>query len=194
MTLKEIEKALQDILSASEQRKTEYQRMIDSASQGEREAIVKASEAYKAGDVNGYHTAQDLIRQCSDTVKMFTAMLKDENEKPLLTEEQYQQYISGITSVLDESTKTARSKVVKLLNDLITVSEKNADTIESGNDLLYTLQHEVMKDDAGMTNQAGIRVWMPHLEKKYTDLEIASLKDTILNNWLYVKLTHGKTE
>ena len=193
MTLKEIEKALQDILSASEQRKAEYQRMIESASQGEREAIVKATEAYKSGDVTAYHKAQDQIRQCSDAVNMFSTMLKDENEKPLLTEEQYQQYIGGITSVLDESTKTARSKVVKLLNDLITVSEKNGETIEAGNDLLYTLQHEVMKDDAGMTNQAGIRVWMPHLEKKYTDLEIASLKDTILNNWLFKKL-NGKTE
>lgn len=194
MTFKEIETTLADILTASEQRKADYQQKIESASQGEHEALMKAAEAYKCGDVNAYHVAQDQLRQCRDTAEMFTRMLEEEGKKPLLSDEDYQNYLHCITSTLDETTATAKKKILELLNKIISVSEKNSEAIEIGNKLMHTLQFEIMGDDACMTNQAGLRVWQNYLEKKYVESDISPLKDTIRDNWLYKKLTDGKAE
>lgn len=193
MTLKEIETEIKAILDASEQKKADLLQRIETAELGEQEAIIQATEAYKSGDVSAYHMAQDQLRQCQDALKMYGDMLKAERENPIIPAETYKEYLSTITSELDKETQSAKKKILSQLEEIISISQQNSEAIENGDKLMHTLQHEVMKDDAGMTNQAGIRVWMPHLEKKYTDLEIASLKDTILNNWLYKKL-NGKTE
>ena len=191
MTLKEIETEIKAILDESERKKVDLQQKIETAEQGEQDATIQATEAYKSGDVTAYHKAQDDIRHHKDAQRMFTDMLKDENEKPLLDKEAYQVYLDGVKAVLDEATATARKKTADLLDKMIAVAQKNNDVIDEGNKLMHTLQFEIMKDDACMTNAAGDRVFMQHLEKKYKDYQIVQLKDMISENWLYKALKNG---
>ena len=188
MTIKELEMKVTGILNESEDRKNDYIQKIDSASEAEHEAIMKAAEAYRVGDVHAYHLAQDQLRQCQDALKMYGDMLKAERENPIIPAETYKEYLSTITSELDKETQSAKKKILSHLEEIISISQQNSEAIENGDKLMHTLQHEVMKDDACMTNQAGVRVWMPHLEKKYKDLEIVGVKDTIVENWLYKSL------
>lgn len=188
MTIKELEMKVTGILNESEDKKNDFIQKINSASEAEHEAIMKAAEAYKSGDVHAYHLAQDQLRQCQDAQKMYGEMLKAERENPIISGEEYKEYLSVITSELDKETQSAKKKILSHLEEIISISQQNSEAIENGDKLMHTLQHEVMKDDACMTNQAGVRVWMSHLEKKYKDLEIVGVKDTIAENWLYKSL------
>lgn len=188
MTLKEIEAEIKAILDGSEQKKAELQGRIETAEQGEREATTKASDAYKIGDFTAYHKAHEEVRQCKDAQMMFTDLLAEETQKPLLDKETYQLYLDKITAVLDAATSESKAKVLGLLNKIIAESEKNRDAIEEGNKLMHALQHDVMKDDACHVNASGQHIWMAQLEKKYGDDEMAQLSGLIKENWFYKKL------
>lgn len=191
MTIKELEAKITEILNESENRKADLQQKIDSASQSEHEAIIKAAEAYKTGSVSEYHIAQNQLRQCQDAQKMYGEMLRAEKENPIISDEEYEGYLSIITSALDKETQSAKKKILSLFDEIISISQKNSEAISHGEKLMYSLQHEIMKDDASMTNQAGVRIWMPGLEKVYGDHQIAYIKDRIIEDWLYKFLKNG---
>lgn len=191
MTIKELETKITEILNESENRKADLQQKIDSASQSEHEAIIKAAEAYKTGSVSEYRIAQNQLRQCQDAQKMYGEMLRAEKENPIISDEEYEGYLSTITSALDKETQSAKKKILSLFDEIISISQKNSEAISHGEKLMYSLQHEIMKDDASMTNQAGVRIWMPSLEKVYGDHQIAYIKDRIIEDWLYKFLKNG---
>lgn len=181
--LKEIEKELQQIIELQEKENTDLQQELDAAKADEEKAAQAVIEAKKGNDPKAYAQAAADYQTAANIVEFCSGRLEKLESKPLITEEEYNEYTTRIKDELDKITNRGKAKARELLSELAAIEPGVTININKGNDLLANLQHNIFKDDASMETGNGNRVRMKHLENRYIDYELTHNIQSIINSY-----------
>ena len=187
-SLTKIDNAVQAVLDRHTEYVSDLEAKIANAKEMQAKAKEDAAKAYAAADVDAYHTAQDEDRTAKDAEEMYQQQLESALKEPMLSDADYQNYLSQIMQILAEDVQDKKDKIVGLLDQIISIAEDNQKNIETGNKIIHMLQHDVMKDvDCTHYDANGNAIHIFPFEKKFEDYSAASFSSLIKDSYCYRK-------
>ena len=187
-SLTEIDNAVQAVLDRHTEYVSDLEAKIANAKEMQGKAKEDAAKAYAAADVDAYHDAQDEDRSAKDAETMYQQQLESALKNTMLSDADYQNYLSHIMQILAEDVQDKKDKIIGLLDQIISIAEDNQKNIEAGNKIIHKLQHDVMKDvDCTHYDTNGNAIHIFPFEKKFEDYSAAAFSSVIKDSYCYRK-------
>lgn len=177
-TIEQAQQFIENKLKEAKEQRAVWESLLQSAEKAKEEAAADTAKTYESADPKAYHKAQDAFRTASDAIGMYKDKLKALDAEPLITEEEYRNYHDDIVSALDEINQDAKQRICTIINEQIApIADDVSGTIAHANDLLVTLQIDLLKDHRAEE--------IPSLQDKYTDHSIIGFLNMITASNLY---------
>ena len=187
--LETIQSKINEILTTAKQVGENLQSQVDTANKAKEDAAAAFIKAKQDGDPKAYAEAAADQRAFKDIAEMYEDKKKAHDKKPLVTVDEYKAMIDQITAELDQANDAAKEKVLSHIDALKVIAEELSQTIQSGNEMLHQIQHELFKDDAYSTASNGSRFYHHTNEKEYKNYDLIYLLNGIAEK---VKFMEGK--
>lgn len=146
MSITEIRKRAEKIMTDASAQKLNIEKKIESANEMIKQSSEAMTTAYNDADVKAYHIAQDEIRSAKDALEMYDNQLKALDKQSLISEEEYERMSSDIIKELTEITEESKEKIFSLIEQIFTIRDDLNNAVKTGNDLLFILQAQVYRD------------------------------------------------
>ena len=186
-SLTKIDNAVQAVLDRHTEYVSDLEAKIANAKEMQAKAKEDAAKAYAAADVDAYHAAQDEDRSAKDAEAMYQQQLESALKEPMLSDADYQNYLSQIMQTLAEDVQDKKDTIIGLLDQIISIAEDNQKNIETGNMIIHKLQHDLMKDVDCTHYANGNAIHIFPFEKKFEDYSAAAIGGEIKNSYYYRK-------
>ncbi|MBR2504670.1 MAG: hypothetical protein IKB61_01860 [Elusimicrobiaceae bacterium] len=173
-TIKTYTKKAEDILAASNAQIQEINNRLVKEREKAEEYKEAMTAAWTAADPAAHRTAKRDYEDVTDGINMYSDRLEALKSKRLVSEGEYNEAVTAIMAALAEEDKQARKKLVELTDEMKKVTDQLSATLDEGNKLLHTWQHDIFKDDAHKVTPQGTRIYRPDLEKRYREYSTIS--------------------
>ena len=159
-----------DEKQAERKNKIEMMRtLIERAKKEKSEAETESRERFEDLDIDGYQAAMKRIETAKDEISMYESKIKEVENAPLMTKDQYRTYADEITSLINSMNKEAAGKILKVLNaQLLPYKADISGAISRANDQLDIMIHDLLRLKDGTPEFANTKV-------KYSDYSISNL-------------------
>lgn len=179
--LNKIEEELQQLIQQYKADLTNLQQEIDKAKADEEKAQQAVLIAKNGDDPKAYAKAVSEKQTASNIVEYYSGKIEELQSKPVVTENQYNEYTKRIKSELERLNNENRANTKELLVKLSSIQPALESNIQKGNELLAHLQLDLYKDDASVTTATGNKVRLNHLENRYNDYKLPQNIGAIIN-------------
>ena len=177
-TIEDAQKFITTKMNEAKEKKEVWEGLLQSAEKAKAEAATEAAKTYEAADPKAYHKAQDAFRTAQDAISMYKDKIAALEAEAMITEEEYKGIHDDIVSALDEINSDAKKRICTIVDEQIApIADEVTENIEQANDLLVTLQIELLKDHRAEE--------IPSLQNKYTDHSVSGFLRTITSSNLY---------
>lgn len=161
---------------------------IEKAQEEHDEAEAEATKAVDALQIDIFHNAQKRAIAASEEISLCKAKIEELKKTPLISKEQYRQYVGDIDAGLDLMNKTEGARLIEIINaELIPVSDSISDTIVRANRLYESMIRDMLQIE-DITKPAYHSV-----KHSYNDFGVFHMVNGIKNSDFY-KRSSTKTE
>lgn len=185
----EVENRAKKILADKVTEMADLEERIKVAEQQQNAASKAMDVATTAGDLRAYQQAKADYRDAGDAIEMHNKRLDALENKPLISNVEYEKGVAQIMAALGETTAEAKKRIVEHVEQIRIIAAECTAEVTSGNELLHKWQHELYKDDASIPGRNGNRIRMHNLEKKFEDFSVTQFASYILDSGYYKSIT-----
>lgn len=187
MNLKEYQKKIEQI-------KADCNRNAEEISEKLREYKTKAEEASEemkaaldSGDDAAYTKALTARNVALSFIDSYEERARRFNTGPMISEEEYNALISGITSEIRKTCNNDKRKVLNLCEQIKTIAAGNLATVEEGNRLLHEVQAGLYRYTDCSRTKEGSPILYSGAEKAVNDYDLSVWTDAAINNNAHLK-------
>lgn len=185
----EVENRTKKILADKVTEMADLEERIKVAEQQQAAAVKAMDTATSAGDLKAYQQAKADYRDTRDAIEMYNKRLDALENKPLISNGEYEKGVAQIMAALGETTAEAKKRIVEHAEQIRIIAAECTAEVVKGNELLHKWQHEIYKDDASIVGGKGNRIHMQNLEKKFEDFSVTQFASHILDSGYYKTFT-----
>lgn len=179
--LNEVQKFINDTRNEHLKRIEMMESLIEKAKADKAKAEHDSKAAFDAMNVTDYQKYQKAIILASDELAMYEAKLAEMRSMPLMSKDQYDQFVNDINTGLDEMYAAEAAKLAKVINDLfIPAADSTTNAISKAHNMLEAMATEFLKYEIGTANYANATYSLRSRENS-----IASLVHYMMNSKIY---------
>lgn len=186
--IREVENKIKKILRDRVVQITELEERVEASKRQQAVAKEALDAVTMSGDVEAYQKAKADLRNAEDAIEMYSKRLDALENKPLVSECEYEKGVSEIMSTLGEISADAKKHIVERMEQIRIIASECAEEIAHGNRILHQWQHEIYRDKAEQTLATGTRIHMDSLEKVFADYSVPQFASYVLESESYKDL------
>ncbi|WP_412921274.1 hypothetical protein [Lactococcus raffinolactis] len=157
-TFKEIEAKLSNLKSTNLTDIEKYQENIVKAKQALKIANEKLTTAEETADLESYNKAKDDIWTSQNAIELYQKQLDKSQNTPLVSKDEYNQFISDIEKAADKLQDELNIKGAKLMAELKALADESNAVYHKADELLRVAQYDIYKDADCLIVSNGNRV------------------------------------
>ena len=157
-TFKEIEAKLSSLKSTNLTDIEKYQENIVKAKQALKIANEKLTTAEETADLESYNKAKDDIWASQNAIELYQKQLEKSQNTPLVSKDEYNQFISDIEKSADKLQDELNIKGAKLMAELKALADESNAVYHKADELLRIAQYDIYKDADCLVASNGTRI------------------------------------
>lgn len=157
-TFKEIESKLSSLKSTNITDIEKYQENIVKANQALKIANEKLTTAEETADLESYNKAKDDIWTSQNAIELYQKQLDKSQNTPLVSKDEYNQFISDIEKAADKLQDELNIKGAKLMAELKALADESNAVYHKADELFRIAQYDIYKDADCLVVSNGTRV------------------------------------
>ena len=159
--------------------------LLAEAGQQQAAACDMMNKATEAGNVKEYQKAKGAYKDAADAIEMYTKRLDALENKPLISQGEYEKGVAQIMAALNDVSAEAKKQIVNHMEQVRIIAAETSAEINEGNNVLHRWQHEAYRDDAKTTLSNGSRVYSGTQKKQYKDFSVVQFAEYALESTYY---------
>lgn len=157
-TFEEIESKLSSLKSTNITDIEKYQENIVKAKQALKIANEKLTTAEETADLESYNKAKDDIWTSQNAIELYQKQLDKSQNTPLVSKDEYNQFISDIEKSADKLQDELNIKGAKLMAELKALADVSNAVYHKADELFRVAQYDIYKDADCLVVSNGTRV------------------------------------
>lgn len=179
--LREIENEFNAIIEKREVERQAYVDELDRAEDDYKQALEAVEAAEQNVNMDDIIKAENNRDKAKREISLLEKKLKTFDSLPLIKEAEYKEYDRRIKEIVENENDKGKEKVAKMIKEMVKIRDEYQPVINETNELLKTLQTNLLKDDASMTLANGKKIPMDRLVNKYDDYSIIHAVNLTIN-------------
>lgn len=179
--LRGIEKEFNEIFEKRESERQAYADELERAEDDYKQALEMVEAAEKNIDIEEIIKAENQRDKAKREISLLERKVKTFDTLPLIKEAEYKEFDRRIKDIVEKENDKGKEKISKMMKEMAKIRDEYQPVINETNELLKTLQTNLLKNDASMTIASGKKIPMDRLVNKYDDYSLIHTVNNTIN-------------
>jgi hypothetical protein len=194
--LDDIQSKIDEIVATEKAKNQDFVSLYNNAQDKYAKANERLLEAGEEDDPTAYINAQDEFKTAQALVNFYAEKNKNIQDKPYISEEQYNDFKNKITAEADRVNAKVKKRAIELFEEMDKLKEELQPVVSQADTMLRTLQISIYKRtfETARLEVKGTGKPLQWEEAKYKDWETYNALNNALNTYLVGKLLEEGNE